>query len=126
MRGIRRTRGTAQNSKDPLISSHIGAILAACPDSHSGLRDRALFGISFSGAFRRAEAASLLTTDLEFVEGGLILHLRRSKTDQFGVGRDVGIPRSADESVCPVSMRSPARSQHNWEANIIAIMWCIT
>ncbi len=102
MRGIRRSCGTAQHSKDPLLTCHVKKILLACPDSLSGLRDRALLGISFSGAFRRAETASLLTTDLELSEAGLTIHLRRSKTDPFGAGRDIGIPWSEDESVCPV------------------------
>jgi integrase len=40
-------------------------------------------------------------SDLEFVDRGLIVHLRRSKTDQEGLGRKVAIPY-ARGSTCPV------------------------
>ncbi|HUD56172.1 MAG TPA: hypothetical protein VMR02_13160 [Terracidiphilus sp.] len=103
MRGIRRTQGvTPQQAKDPLLTEDLRRILAACPDSLLGLRDRALLGISFSGAFRRSETISLLTTDLDFLEAGVLIRINRSKTDPFAAGRLVGIPRAEDEAICPV------------------------
>ena len=66
-----------------------------------GIRDRALLLLGFAGAFRRSELVGLNVADLEFVDQGLIVHLRRSKTDQEGVGRKVAIPY-ARGSACPV------------------------
>ena len=56
------------------------------------LRDRAPLLCGFAGAFRRGELTRLVWSDVRFVDEGLVLRLRRSKTDLAGVGRDVGIP----------------------------------
>lgn len=66
-----------------------------------GIRDRALLLIGFAGAFRRSELVSLEYHDLEWVKEGLTIHLRRSKTDQEGVGRKIGIPWGRG-LICPV------------------------
>jgi integrase len=51
--------------------------------------------VGFAGAFRRSELVSLDVADIEFNADGLVVQLRRSKTDQEGEGRRVGLPRSA-------------------------------
>lgn len=40
--------------------------------------------------------------DLVFNDDGLVVHLRRSKTNQEGQGRNVGIPYGSTPSTCPV------------------------
>jgi integrase len=55
-------------------------------------RDRALLLIGFAGGFRRSEIVGLNCDDIERVRQGVIITLRRSKTDQEGAGRKVGIP----------------------------------
>jgi integrase len=66
-----------------------------------GIRDRSLLLLGFAGAFRRSELVSLDVSDLEFVDRGLLVNLRRSKTDQEGEGRKIAIP-FARGAVCPV------------------------
>ncbi len=56
------------------------------------VRDRALLLIGFAGGFRRSELVALDCPDIERVRQGLIVTLRRSKVDQDGVGRKIGIP----------------------------------
>ena len=51
-----------------------------------GLRDRALILLGFAGAFRRSELVGLDVEDCSFGKDGLIVTLRRSKTDQEGAG----------------------------------------
>ena len=58
--------------------------------------------IGFAGGLRRSELVGLNLTDLEFVREGLIITLRRSKTDQEGRGRRIGIPHARGRW-CPVS-----------------------
>jgi integrase len=61
--------------------------MAALADADmKGLRDRAILLLGFAGAFRRSELVALDATDLEFCEGGMRVHIRRSKTDQEGAG----------------------------------------
>ena len=40
--------------------------------------------MGFGGGFRRTELVSINHEDLDFVEEGVKITLRRSKTDQFG------------------------------------------
>jgi site-specific recombinase XerD len=92
LKGIRRTIGTAQKGKDPLLTAQIRKVVACCPGGLLGMRDRALLLDGFAGAFRRSELAALLVSDLKFTEDGVIADLRRSKTDQEGAGQEVGLP----------------------------------
>ncbi|MFC3182535.1 site-specific integrase [Cypionkella sinensis] len=65
-------------------------------------RDRALLLIGWAGGFRCSELAGLDLADVEEAREGLILHLRRSKTDQTGQGRKIGIPLGRTRH-CPVA-----------------------
>ena len=49
--------------------------------------------IGFASALRRSELVSLNVEDFQFTGEGTIIHLRRSKTDQEGQGRDIAVPR---------------------------------
>jgi integrase len=102
MRGIRRTLGIAQASKDALSVRDLRAISKLLPDTPKGLRDRALLLVGFAGAFRRNELISILADDVRFETEGLIIRLRKSKTDQEASGVDVGIPFGANPTTCPV------------------------
>lgn len=100
LRGIRRTNGVAQRQVVPVLKADL---LAMLPQMHGtkGLRDRALLLLGFAGAFRRSELVALDYTDLQFVNEGLIVYLRKSKTDQEAVGRKIGVPHGRTAG-CPV------------------------
>src|SRR5438046_585485 len=55
--------------------------------SSLALRDRAMLLLGFAGAFRRNELSGLRWSDIRARDAGLVLHLRRSKTDLAGRGR---------------------------------------
>jgi integrase len=93
LRGIRRTIGTARVGKAPATADLIGQMLALCPDTMIGKRDRALLCLGFAGAFRRSELCALQVADLTEVPDGLRILIRRSKGDQEGQGQEVAIPR---------------------------------
>ena len=67
------------------------------------LRDRSIILIGFSGGFRRNELVSLDYEDLDFVEEGLKINLRKSKTDQFGEGFVKALPYFDNSLYCPVN-----------------------
>lgn len=102
LKGIRRTIGTAQKGKDPLLTADIRKIVSACPDSLLGLRDRALTLTGFSGGFRRSELARIQFNELTFGKNGVIVEVPTSKTDQEGEGRKVGLPFGAHPETCPM------------------------
>jgi len=100
LRGIQHTHGSAQRQVAPAVKEDVLAMVANL-NGVKGVRDKALLLIGFAGAFRRSELVSLTVADIEQAKQGLVIHLRRSKTDQDGRGRKVAIP-FARGAVCPV------------------------
>jgi site-specific recombinase XerD len=70
-------------------------MIKGIPDTPAGLRDRALLLLGFAAALRRSELVALDVGDLETVDDGVFVHVRRSKTDQEGLGDQIAIPRGA-------------------------------
>lgn len=101
-RGIRRTIGTAQRQARPVLVEDLAVMLRHLPADTIGVRDRALILLGFAGAFRRAELVALTVADLEHSDRGILVHVRRSKTDQEGAGRTVAIPHARAAGRCPV------------------------
>jgi integrase len=100
--GLRRELGVAPVRKKPVLLEDLREILTEIPNSLLGRRDRALLLLGFTGAFRRSELVGLNVEDCESVRDGLIVSIRRSKTDQEGEGRRIGIPWGTDDATCPV------------------------
>jgi site-specific recombinase XerD len=108
--GIRRTKGTAHKGKSPILVDDLRRMLERLPENLLGVRDRALLLIGFSGAFRRSELVALDADAVAITRDGLVVTIRRSKTDQEAEGRKIGIPYGAHLESCPV------RSLQEWLA----------
>ena len=110
--GIKRRKGSAQNGKKPLLINNLKVLIKAINRSNSNpiikFRDRTIVLIGFSGGFRRNEIVSLNYDDIEFVNEGMKINLRRSKTDQYGEGFLKGVPYFDNPVYCPVI------SMQNW------------
>ena len=108
------TRGFASPTHSPLVKATLQGIRRTCGRTvrqvaalqkaqvlrmghglHGmrGLRDRALLLVGFAGALRRSELVALDVADIQFSDEGMVLRIRRSKTDQVAHGREVAIPR---------------------------------
>ncbi|MBF0423999.1 MAG: site-specific integrase [Magnetococcales bacterium] len=102
IKGIRRTHGSQQRQVTPAIREDIIAMVKnATGAGPKETRDRALLLLGFAGAFRRSELVALNVEDIQEVREGLTITLQRSKTDQEGCGRKIGIP-FARGAHCPV------------------------
>lgn len=101
LRGIRRRHGSAQKQAKPLVREDLFRVLDAVQEDVKGVRDRALLLVGFAAGFRRSELVGLDVEDVESVRQGVVLRLRRSKTDPDGVGRKIGVPYGRT-SYCPV------------------------
>ncbi len=102
MRGIRREHGGRPSQKAPILADQIKVLAdRADLDTLAGIRDRALLLLGFAAALRRSELVSLHWSDIEWVPQGMRVHVRRSKTDQEGLGQTVPVPRGGD--YCPVA-----------------------
>jgi site-specific recombinase XerD len=100
MRGIRRKQGVAPVKKAPADSVMVLAMCANVGTGLASLRDRALLLLGFSIAARRSELVALDVADIVENEHGLMVRIRRSKTDQEGHGATVAVPFGA--IACPV------------------------
>jgi len=101
--GIARRTDARPRQVAPLRIGALRAMLEATPEEDLlAVRDHALLLMGFAGGFRRSELAALRVEDLTFVEEGVDVLIRRSKTDQEGSGRTVGIPRGRHPETCPV------------------------
>ena len=100
--GIRRTNGTAQTRKAALLTDEIRAMVATLPDTLRGRRDACLLLLGFASAMRRSELVALDLAEVTETNDGLVVTVTRSKTDQEGEGRQIGIPYGSNPITCPV------------------------
>ena len=104
--GIKRRRGSVQKGKKPLLINSLKLIIDVIDKQNKSnmkkLRDRSIILIGFSGGFRRNEIVNLDYDDLDFVQEGLKINVKRSKTDQFGEGFIKALPYFDNSQYCPV------------------------
>ena len=116
--GIRRTHAAPPDQATPLMPPELWDVLDACATTRvwktpgrapepdlGGARDRALLLVGFVAALRRSEISALDATDIRDHSNGLVLSIRRSKTNQTGAQDElVVLPRSANPRRCPVTV----------------------
>lgn len=114
--GARRRLGTGQRRALPIGLDDLRRIVTAVPIilgqtyTHPMVqRDRTLLLTGWAGALRRSELVNLDVADLSFegdpdtgTSGGMLLGIRRSKTDQTRTGAAVAVPWSTHFHSCPV------------------------
>ena len=104
--GIKRRKGSIQKRKKPILIRDLKVVINVIDEQKikdiKKLRDRSIILIGFSGGFRRNEIVSLDYEDLDFVEEGLKIQIRKSKTDQFGEGLVKALPYFDNSQYCPV------------------------
>ena len=107
LKSIKRKIGSAQVGKKPLSISDLKKIISTLTNNkkinkNKKSRDKALILTGFSGGFRRSELINLNYQDIEFVEEGVKILLRKSKTDQFSEGFTKALPYFTNPVFCPV------------------------
>jgi len=102
LEGVRRVLGRAQDRKAAVLVTDLRAMSEALGEGLAATRDRAVLVLGFAAALRRAELVALDVGDLQFVEQGVIVTLRRSKTDQHAEGTVKAVPRGLNAPTCAV------------------------
>ena len=104
--GIKRQIGIAQKGKHPLTIENLKKIINLIDSNELNLarklRDKTILLLGFAGGFRRSELTNLNYEDLDFVNEGIKINIKKSKTDQFGGGMIKAIPYFNNSKFCPV------------------------
>ena len=102
-RGLRRSLGTAPiRQARPLTVADIRQIVARIDrGTAQGARDTAIILLGFASALRRGELAALTLSDIETKPSGLLLTVRRSKTDPTGAARSLVSPMASTPAPTP-------------------------
>ncbi len=103
--GIKRSKGTYQKAKKPILINDLKLIINAInkeKNERIRAKNKALILVGFAGGFRRSELVNIFYEDIEFVQEGVKIFVKRSKTDQSGEGMIKGIPYFSNTSYCPV------------------------
>jgi site-specific recombinase XerD len=100
---LARSHGAPPSRKAELRLADVKTMLAAIDRATDrGKREAALLLLGFAGAFRRSEIVALEAPDIEWSRDGILVTLRRSKTDQVGQGQIIAIRYGRHERTCPV------------------------
>jgi site-specific recombinase XerD len=100
--GIRRSIGAAPVRKRAATADIVlGMVATGGAETLRQLRDRAILLVGFASAMRRSELVALNLEDLEWTAEGVLIRIRKSKSDQEGVGASVAVPKG--ETACPVA-----------------------
>lgn len=118
MRGIQRTHGVAQRQARPILRDDLFAMLDRLGSRPKDVRDRAMLLVGFATALRRAELVALDAEDIEITSQGMMITVRRSKTDQEAHGRKIAVPLGRTRH-CPVSALSEWLSHASIETGAI-------
>ena len=103
MEGIARLKGVRQKQAPAFTLVNFKRTVKSIDGKTlTGLRARVILLLGFTGAFRRSELAALDIEDLSFSEEGLVVHLARSKTNQYGAAEEKAIFYSPDLHLCPI------------------------
>ncbi len=103
LRGIKRMKGVMQHGKLPILFDDIKEMMTYLEgNTLQQARDKAILLVGFYGAMRRSELANLEVNDVQFTRLGMLLTLRKSKTDQYDKGQLIAIPIVQEKSICAV------------------------
>lgn len=95
--------GNREKQATPIMPDALRAMVATCDLSTlQGVRDRALLLLGFNMMARRSEVVGLNQGDVVETAEGLVVYVKRSKTDQAARGVTVAVPRGKHADMCPV------------------------
>lgn len=100
MRRMHRKLGRQSKQAQAINMATLRAMLANTENSLISLRDRALLLTAYDGMCRRSELISLNIEDISYTENDSIkIKLRRSKTDQDGLGRWLHLSKESQNAI---------------------------
>ena len=109
MEGIKRSIGIRQKQAPAFRLQELKDIIRNMGiETPAHIRDKALLLLGFTGAFRRSEIVALNLEDLSFTEEGIVVSMKKSKTNQYGDSEEKALFYSPEAILCPI------RSLQTW------------
>ena len=102
MKGFKLKKTVRQKQAPDFSLKQFRGALDALPHTATGLRNRAILLLGFTGAFRRSELAQLDVNHLSIDEAGMVIRLDRSKTNQFGEVEEKAVSYANEPEYCPI------------------------
>ena len=133
VRGMRRAVGAENRirGKKPLLIEHIREMVDVAAEwtdedgnamPNKRCRDVALLLFMFFSAMRRSEVAALLWSDLTFDKRGVVVVIRKSKTDQECKSQPIALSRLEHE-YCPVAALEVWKAKSRGDGDSPAFRW---
>lgn len=91
MRRMHRQLGSASSQAYGINKGLLDKMIAVTSDDLRGIRDKALLSLAYDALCRRGEIVSLDIEDIVYTNNQIKICLRKSKTDQNGLGRTLEI-----------------------------------
>lgn len=91
MRRMHRHLGRASSQAYGINKGLLDKMIAVTSDDLRGIRDKALLSLAYDTLCRRGEIVSLDVEDIVYTNNQIKICLRKSKTDQNGIGRTLEI-----------------------------------
>jgi len=113
--GIRRTAGTAPRRRAAFTTEQLRDAAAAFAREGTvrAVRDRAMLLVAVAaGGLRRSELVALRVGDVRRAARGLLLSIRRAKTDQEAAGQEREIALGTTPRTCPVAALDAWLARH--------------
>ena len=103
-RGLRRIMGTApRRQAHPLTVDELDQLVSTIdPVTAIGVRDRAVILLGYASALRPGELSALDLADIIAKPAGILVAIRRSKSDPDGHGQLVGVARGQRAQTDPI------------------------
>jgi site-specific recombinase XerD len=110
MKGFKLKKTVRQKQAPDFSVRQLRQALDTLPHTPTGLRNRAILLLGFTGAFRRSELAQLDVNHILIDEAGMVIRMDRSKTNQFGEVEEKAVSYANESDYCPIE------AIHQWLA----------
>ena len=102
MKGFKLLKTVRQKQAPDFSVKQLRQALDALSHTPTGLRNRAILLLGFTGAFRRSELAQLDVNHLLIDELGMVIRMDRSKTNPYGEVEEKAVSYASEPDYCPV------------------------
>jgi site-specific recombinase XerD len=99
MRRMHRHLGRASSQAYGINKDLLDKMIAVATNDLRGTRDKALLSLAYDTLCRRSEVVSLDVSDVINKDGQIKIYLRKSKTDQDGVGKLISINNETQKNL---------------------------